>query len=96
MRKANGQFGKGNPGKPKGATHAKKIAAAEAIKAIVDERADRLLEIVDNLDDDKFLATWIQLVEYVKPKLSRAEVKNEGGINININRSIQNNKPKSE
>lgn len=84
-RDNKGRFAKGNKGKPKGAVSKEKRAAAEAIKAIVEDRAERLLEVVDNLDDDTFLKTWIQLVEFVEPKLARTELTGKDGKDLNVN-----------
>lgn len=89
-RNPKGKFTKGHKGfKKKGDIGLEKKAAAQAIKEIVDGRADRLLEIVDNLNDDKFLNTWLHLIEFVQPKLSRSEVKTEGDMTLSITRDVQ-------
>lgn len=78
LRDEKGHFLPGNGGKPKGAISQKKRAAAEAIKKIVEGRSGRLLDIVDKLDDNTFLRTWLELIEYVEPKLSRTDVTSGG------------------
>lgn len=87
VRSSKGQFTKGNPGKPKGATSRKKVLVAEAIKEIVDKRANRILRIVDNLEDKEFLQVWLGLIEFVQPKLTRVESKN---YNVNYDDVLKN------
>lgn len=46
-------------------------------KALLERHSERANQVLDNLDDDKFIDQYAKLLEYFKPKLARSEVKQE-------------------
>lgn len=76
--KNTGRFGKGNPGKPKGATNKTTRLAKEAIARFVDGNADRLQEWLDQIAEEEgpkaAFACFADLLEYHVPKLARTEI----------------------
>lgn len=81
-------FKKGNTWAKRKGKH-KKTKMWEAMgNYIVNEGADRYMEILDNLDDKEYLTRFEAILEYFQPKLSRAEVKNEGEQTLVIKKEI--------
>ena len=48
-------------------------------KALVERHSDRANQVLDNLDDEKFIDQYCKLLEYFRPKLQRSEVKQDNG-----------------
>lgn len=48
-------------------------------KALVERHSDRANQVLDNLDDEKFIDQYCKLLEYFRPKLQRSEVKQDTG-----------------
>ena len=66
---------KGHKGyKPKGSKSNKTIAWQNLGEFITEQGAERLKKILTESDDATFMKTYIQLIEYFKPKQSRTEV----------------------
>jgi hypothetical protein len=64
-------FAKGNPGKPKGAI-SHRLQLWEALGAyVVNEGAERAMEVLATLDDETFLEQYMKMLEYFKPKQAR-------------------------
>jgi len=78
-RNTKGQFGPGNPGKPKGAKN--KVTAEQK------ERIEKVLAIIEETLEEDLLKMkpkervdlWAALQEYIRPKLQRTQVEVEGG-----------------
>lgn len=81
--KNTGRFGKGNPGKPKGATNKTTRLAKEAIATFVDGNSERLQGWLDAIAAEKgpeaAFKCFTDLLEYHVPKLARTEVVGDGG-----------------
>lgn len=77
MQDDRGRFVKGNPGKPKGALSRKTHQWNMLSEAITTQHTDRFNRVLFELDDKDFLEAYLKVLEYFKPKLSRAEVKQE-------------------
>jgi hypothetical protein len=78
MQDEKGRFVKGNPGKPKGATHERTRQWEALADSIIGEQADRFRAFLNELwesDDikDKMRASelYLQTLEYFKPKQAR-------------------------
>ena len=64
----------------------KKTLAWEAIgEYIVNEGAERLIDILAKSNDKEFIYNYTTLLEYFKPKLARSEIKGEFETGITIN-----------
>ena len=81
--KNTGRFGKGNPGKPKGATNKTTRLAKEAIATLVDGNAERLQGWLDQIAIKKgpeaAFKCFTDLLEYHVPKLARTELVGDDG-----------------
>lgn len=84
-RDGNGQFTKGNPGRPKGAK-GKKTETLEAVgldtwrsiqEFITTEGAEKWIEEIRQLDGKEYIQAYTTMLEYFKPKLARTEVQAE-------------------
>ena len=80
--KNTGKFGKGNPGKPKGAINKTTADVRQAIAMLAEETAPKVqewLQVVANDDPAKALDLWLKMIEYHIPKLARTEVTGKDG-----------------
>lgn len=88
--KNTGQFGKGNPGKPKGAVNKTTREFRETVQKLMDDNVDnvgRWLTLVAEGDGSengkpnpaKALELLASLAEFAAPKLARTEHTGEGG-----------------
>ena len=69
-----------NPsGRPKGIVPERVKQWEELGKALVERHSDRANQVLDNLDDEKFIDQYCKLLEYFRPKLQRSEVKQDNG-----------------
>lgn len=77
------KFGKGNPGKPKGAVNKTTALAREAIANLVDQSTPQMQAWLDQIAKTEGpLRAWqclTDVLEYHIPKLARTEVTGEGG-----------------
>lgn len=86
--KSTGRFGKGNPGKPKGALNKTTREFRETVTKLLSDNADNvakwLAEVANGAGDAKpdpakALELMAKLAEYAAPKLGRVEHTGEGG-----------------
>lgn len=86
-----GQFGKGNPGKPKGATNKVTREFKETVQKLLDDNRENvgiwLKQVAEGAGDTegdpaKALDLLAKLAEYAAPKLARTEHTGEGGGSI--------------
>lgn len=75
VAKGTNKFKAGNPGKPKGAVSEKTKAWEELGDFICHAGAERYMNALVALEDDKFLEKYAYILEFFKPKLARSEVK---------------------
>lgn len=86
MRNDNGQFLKGNPGKPKGAVSNKTKQWHALNEAIINDHSERFKEYLNSLwegdlkDQQQAAELYLKVLEYFKPKLQRSEVKQDSTI----------------
>lgn len=74
------QFKKGHPGlKPVGAVSAKTKAWDALGTFIVQEGAERYMNALKALEDDKYVERFEHVLEYFKPKLARSELTGKDG-----------------
>ena len=77
-RNPDGTLKPGHKGlKPKGAISKKTEQWNLLSEAITTQHTDRFNRVLFELDDKDFLEAYLKVLEYFKPKLSRAEVKQE-------------------
>jgi len=77
-------FAKGNPGKPKGAI-SKRLQLWQALgEYVVNEGAERAMEVLATLDDEQFLEQYMKMLEYFKPKQARVTHAGDAEAPINI------------
>jgi hypothetical protein len=70
-RNGDGKFAKGNPGKPVGAK-SERVKMWESLgQYVVNEGAQRAMEVLAQMDDDQFLEQYMKMLEYFKPKQAR-------------------------
>jgi len=77
MAKTSTSFGKGNPGKPKGAISKKtkdQLKRVEYVLGLLEQTIDSDIE---NLKPRERALLWVDLQEYVRPKLARTELTGE-------------------
>ena len=88
-------FKKGQSGNPSGnkGPH-KKTKEWEALgAAIMGKQADRFAKALANLKDEKFVSSYIQVLEYFQPKQQRTENLHEvEGLTVNIIRGDDKSK----
>ncbi|HMV30185.1 MAG TPA: hypothetical protein PKE23_12410 [Anaerolineales bacterium] len=80
--KNTGRFGKGNPGKPKGAINKTTADVRQAIAMLAESSAPKVqewLQVVANDDPAKALDLWLKMIEYHIPKLARTELTGKDG-----------------
>ena len=72
-----------NPnGRPKGTVNERTKQWEELGKALLERHSERANQVLDNLEDDKFIDQYAKLLEYFKPKLARSEVKQENAPSV--------------
>jgi hypothetical protein len=69
MRSENGQFAKGNSGKPKGATSKQNKEIRERFKMLLDNNLDQIEDDLQKLNSKDRIDTIISLSAFVIPKL---------------------------
>ena len=83
------RFGKGNPGKPKGAVSKVTADVRDTIKAALEGVDGKTLsDKLASLDGKDYIDAYTKLAEFVTPKLARtqlaAESENEGRITVTL------------
>lgn len=78
--KTRGSFKKGHKGlKPKGAISAKTRAWEELGTFIAQDGAERYMNALKAMPDEKYVERFEHVLEYFKPKLARTEVTGKDG-----------------
>jgi hypothetical protein len=84
-----GKFIEGNSGKPKGAVSERARLWNELKDWIIGEGADRFREEIQKLKGRDYIKTYVEILEYFKPKLQRTEaeidLKTKGPMRITYN-----------
>ena len=70
-RNTKGQFGKGNPGKPKGAVNKTTAEEKQRIEWVLTLLDKSLEENLSKLKPKEQVELWLNLQEFVRPKLQR-------------------------
>jgi hypothetical protein len=81
-RNDNGTFGKGNPGKPKGAVTKVSTKVKESIFHFLEANIDKIQEDFDKLKPRERLQFISEIIPYAAPKL--ASIQHEGEIHAGI------------
>ncbi|UOR06255.1 hypothetical protein MUN82_03965 [Hymenobacter aerilatus] len=79
MPKTSTSFKAGQGGRKKGAKNKFTTALTERIEDVLSKLDETLLEDLEKLTPAKRVEAFLQLQEYVRPKLSRKEHTGEGG-----------------
>lgn len=79
---AKGQFEEGNPGKPKGAKNKRTIDQEKRVEFVLSILEETLEDDIQLMDPTERVKLWNGLQEYIRPKLSRAEVTGKDGANL--------------
>lgn len=69
---------KGTPktgGRQSGTPNQITVDMKEVIKAAIEQRLPRIIQVMDKSDDQEFIKIILSLLEYVLPKLQRSEIK---------------------
>lgn len=82
LRDDKGRFGKGNPGKPKGAITQTSAKVKESIVNFLENNIDAVQESFDQLGPSAKLKFIAEILPYAAPKLS--SVQQEGNHNVGI------------
>lgn len=75
-------------GKPKGAKSEKVKFWNQLKEWMVEEGSEKFKSELMKLQGKEFVTAYSQTLEYFKPKLSRAEVKNENNSTLTIKREV--------
>lgn len=71
-------FKKGQSGNPKGMPKGTKMEKTKAWEklgsVIINEHAERFMSVMEGMDDEDFVRTYLQTLEYFKPKQQRREI----------------------
>lgn len=78
-RDNKGRFTKGNKGKPKGAKDHRTRKIDELTEYLISDGVGRFMEAMDEMDNQDYAKYYIQLIEYVMPKLARQTIDVENG-----------------
>lgn len=74
-----------NSGPKKGAKYKKTLEWEQFGKQVLEKGMPRFLEIMETTDDEKFARTFLDILEYFKPKQARTELTGKDGGDLNIN-----------
>jgi hypothetical protein len=84
-RDERGRLAKGHGGlKPKGAVSQKTLLWEALGQYVVNEGAERAMEVLATLDDEQFLEQYMKMLEYFKPKQARVTHAGDAEAPINI------------
>lgn len=84
IRNENGTFGKGNPGKPKGAVVKVSVKVREAIVNFLENNVDKIQADFDTLRPKDKLRFVAEILQYAAPKLSSVQTEVQGDISHRI------------
>lgn len=84
QRNENGTFGKGNPGKPKGAVTKVSVKVREAIVNFLEANVDKIQQDFDTLKPREKLQFVAEILPYAAPKLSSVQTEIQGDISHRI------------
>lgn len=74
-----------NPGgRPRGSKNVRTLEWEQIKEAFITTHTARANRILATLDDEKFIDSYLKLLEYFKPKLARTEVTNNDNSTINV------------
>ena len=71
----SGKFGKGNSGKPKGATHKKTSNLRNEIRDLIGDNIEQFREDLKVLEPEKRAALFIRMLDFAVPRLRSIEEK---------------------
>jgi hypothetical protein len=74
------KFEKGNPGKPKGAIREDTKKLKEFLVFIADNGKEKMWDEMQKLKGQQFVYAYLTMLEYVQPKLSRADLNQSGEV----------------
>ena len=84
LRNEDGTFGKGNPGKPKGAVTKISVKVRESIVNFLEANVDKIQADFDTLKPRERLQFIAEIIPYAAPKLSSTQIdgKIDAGLTI--------------
>ena len=84
LRNEDGTFGKGNPGKPKGAVTKISVKVRESIVNFLEANVDKIQADFDTLKPRERLQFIAEIIPYAAPKLSATQIdgKIDAGLTI--------------
>lgn len=84
IRNEDGTFGKGNPGKPKGAVTKVSAKVRESIVNFLESNVDKIQEDFDKLKPRERLQFVSEILSYATPKLSAVKTELSGDVKHSI------------
>ena len=84
IRNQDGTFGKGNPGKPKGAVTKVSVKVRESIVNFLEANVDKIQEDFDKLKPRERLQFVSEILSYAAPKLSAVQTELSGEVKHSI------------
>lgn len=94
VRDESGRFGKGNPGKPKGAVTKVSVKVRESIVNFLENNVDKIQDDFDKLKPRERLQFVAEILPFAAPKLSSVQTEIQGDLNHRI--EITWNDPESK
>lgn len=77
-RDNKGKFTSGNKGRPKGSQNKETKELRERLSQLLDDNYSRFVTAFVELENEKMLRAYIDLLEYCTPKLNRTDLKSDG------------------
>lgn len=75
----------GNPeGKPKGTQHKRTVEQLKRVEMVLSKLDETIEEDIEAMDPKERARMWQDLQEYIRPKLSRAELTGKDGEDLNV------------
>lgn len=84
IRDDKGRFGKGNPGKPKGAVVKVSVKVRESIVKFLEDNIDQVQNDFDTLKPRERLQFISEILSYAAPKLSAVQTEHTGEVGHRI------------
>lgn len=84
IRDDKGRFGKGNPGKPKGAVVKVSVRVRESIVKFLEDNIDQVQDDFDTLKPRERLQFISEILSYAAPKLSAVQTAHSGEVGHRI------------
>lgn len=67
-----------NPnGRPKGSKNKKTKEWETLRETLLSQHTERFIHLLDKMDDDQFVRTYLKLLEYFRPKIARIQPEND-------------------